>query len=202
MNKKTAFLLVLSFLLINVQSDAFLSVESTLRELEALWAKRDQAVQDYIASKIAEDKTYDDLVQEIKENMNNQGVVAFLVMGLAHRSNQDIEEQLQYEKKRELAVRFFNDLNTLALIMKEQDKSNIDNMTREEYEKEVKPFLCNRLFANKTPEQIEQQVKQEMNQAQSNLMQTIIFGKAKHCDCIKDSWEEYVVKHNIEIKTN
>lgn len=204
MNKKS-ILLMLPFLFASATSKSFepvLSFGPLLSELERLWEKRDRATEEYIASKIATGKSYDDLIQEIKENKDNQGVVALLVLSLTHRVNQEIKEQSQDEKKKELADRLSKDLNALALIMQVQGNKNSDDMTREEYEKEVKPFLCNRLFANKTPQQIEQEVQQEMKQAPSNLMQTVIFGKAKHCDCVKDDWEAFLAKHNIEIKKN
>lgn len=161
-----------------------------------LEAKRKQMFDEYIGSKIAEDKSYDNLIQEIKENKGNQAVVALLVFGLAYRSNQDIEQQSQDEKKQELAVRFFKDLNTLALIMQTQGNKNSEDMTKEESDKNVKSLLCQRLFGDKTEDQVIEELKQE----RSGLKQTIIFGLFKNCDCTQDNWRDYAAKHNIEIK--
>lgn len=215
MYKKYIFLLPL--LLTNIKSESFSGIASDIKsmpgqmdylnaraekfkqEMQEHLLKRDQADIEWISAKIAEGKSYSDLLKEIHEHAKNPQIVYFLVLGLTCSMNQKIAEQSKELDKKELMISIAKDV---AAIIASQNSSRLLNDKKIEmdelYEKETKPFLCNRIFANKREDQIAAEIKE----APSELMQTVIFGKAKHCDCIKEDWQDFLAKHNIKRKEN
>lgn len=173
--------------------------EKRKQEIQEYLLKRDQADIEYVSSKIAEGKSYDELIQEIKDHHGNSQIVYFLGLGLICAMNQKIAAQSKEYDKKQLMNSIAKDVATIIALQRGSKPLSDNKVEMDElYEKETKPFLCNRLFANRTEEQIAAEIKE----APSELMQTVIFGKAKHCDCIKEDWQDFFAKHNIEIKKN
>lgn len=150
-----------------------LDIERSRKNLEEKIREGERCSEAYVAEEIAQGKTYEDLIQLIKNNENNTGVQALLVMSLMYK--------------------FGKDLNDIRLDL---SRCSRDDMNGKVYEQEVKPFLCDCLFGKKTDEQILQEIKQ----APTEVMRSVIFGKAKHCGRIQEDYESYCKKHNIQWK--
>lgn len=169
MNKKS-ILLVLPFLLANVTSKSF-EPFGDLKQLAyeiELAEVKRKQARDEYICSKLGAKSYEELTQAIKANKDNIALLSVLGLALMYKISRDIEKDDQ------LAI------------------------SQEEYDKNVKPFLCKGLFGDTTQEQIAEEIKQ----APSSSKQALVFDLAKHCNCVEDSWQEYAAKHNIEIKKN
>ncbi len=171
--------------------------EKFKQEMQEYRLKLDQADIEWVSAKIAEGKNYSDLLKEIREHAKNPQIVYFLGLGLICAMNQKIAAQSKELDKKELMGSIARDVAAIIALQKSSRPLNDKKIEMDElYEKETKPFLCNRIFGNRTEDQIVAEIKE----APSELMQTVIFGKAKHCDCIKEDWQDFFAKHNIQRK--
>lgn len=178
-NKKS-ILLALPFLLASITSESFGESFWLLCEI-----KRDRAKIEYILSKIVANKSYVELDQDIEQNKDNKALFSLLTLAFKYKLSSAVTNVLMYKVSKDPFI-------ALAAKMYDRVKG------QEEYDKNIKPFVCNHIFASTTQEQLAKEIKE----APSSSKQALVFDLAKHCNCVEDSWQEYAAKHNIEIKTN
>lgn len=218
MNKKSIFLLALSFIGINAAS-----VEEQMSRIRKVELGENEVR--YVASEIANNMTVDEIMREVDIHKNDFRIISYLHDALIfhwHKMGQGLEEDYAvYKERREIfhklahvkqlasdvAVdlfykRFTTKMEFFEFFIRSSDISFDEDALKESYKTEVQPVLCKYIFAKKN----EEQVVEELKQASSELKQEVIFNMAANCDCIKgyakDSWQGYAAKHNIEIKKN